>query len=262
MGPTVKMEIRASTRVEGTTVIKIQEPGASRRERLRTEAGREVARQTGLFSVPEIVSYDDHRGEIVFRRLPLTGIRALLSDPSRSMGLVARLASILAAIHRLMRADESATRTSAGEMGISPERAVVPLHGDFAMSNVLYHSPSNGIVIIDWCNADWIGISADLGAPEIDVGFFVRSLFHRSPLDRTPVSHRYRVARHFLATYALASPYGLDLSCLAAFVAGSGPAFMQLTRRRKGTLRALAYLPAMVDLSFFLRRLSHQGLSV
>ena len=42
-------------------VVKTQEPGASRRERLRTLAGREVGLRTGLLVVPEIVSFDDAR---------------------------------------------------------------------------------------------------------------------------------------------------------------------------------------------------------
>src|SRR5687768_13270499 len=49
----------------GDVVVKVQDPEASRRERLRTLAGGMVARQTGLFVVPEIVSFDDARGEIV-----------------------------------------------------------------------------------------------------------------------------------------------------------------------------------------------------
>jgi tRNA A-37 threonylcarbamoyl transferase component Bud32 len=228
---------------------------------LRTEAGREVAQQTGLFVVPEIVSFDDSRGEIVFERLHLIGIRPALSDSSRSMSLAGRVATILAAIHGLMKPDESATMMSAGEMGISPQRDAVPLHGDFGVSNLLYLSTSDRIVVIDWSNADWIGVKADLGAPEVDVAVFLRSLFHRSVLDRTPVSRRHSVARHFLATYASASPHGLDLASLTAFMAATGPAFIQLTRRRKGALRALGYRHAMVDLNYFLRRLSDAGLS-
>jgi tRNA A-37 threonylcarbamoyl transferase component Bud32 len=261
----VNLQFQALNRaisVEGATVIKLQKPGASRRERLRTEAGREVAQQTGLFMVPEIVSFDDSRGEIVFERLHLTGIRRVLSDPRRSMGLAARVAAILAAIHRWMKPDESATRISAGEMGISPQRDVVPLHGDFGVSNLRYLTDSDRIVVIDWSNAEWIGVKADLGAPEIDVAIFLRSLFHRSVFDRTPVSRRHSVARHFLATYASASPHGLDVASLTAFTATTNPAFLQLTRRYKGALRALCYHHAMVDLNFFLRRISDEGLSL
>lgn len=260
----MSLQSQASNRaisVDGATVTKIQKPGASRQERLRTEAGREVAQQTGLFVVPEIVSFDDSRGEIVFERLHLTGIRQVLSDPSRSMGLAGRVATVLAAIHGLMKPDESATMMSAGEMGISPQRDVVPLHGDFGVSNVLYLSGSDRLVVIDWSNADWIGVKADLGAPEIDVAIFLRSLFHRSVLDRTPVSRRHSVARHFLGTYASTSPQGLDVASLTAFMAATGPAFIQLTRRRKGALRALGYRHAMVDLNFFLRRISQEGFS-
>jgi tRNA A-37 threonylcarbamoyl transferase component Bud32 len=262
VNPLSRVSSRAIS-VEPTTVVKIQKPGASRRERLRTEAGRAVAQRTGLFTVPEIVSFDDSRGAIVFERLHLTGIRQVLSDPTRCMGLAERVARILAAIHGLMKPDQGATRTAPGEVGISPQRAaVVPLHGDFGVSNVLFLPASDRLVVIDWSNADWIGVKADLGAPEIDVAVFLRSLFHRSLLDRTPGSRRHSVARQFLATYASASPCGLDLASLRGFVATTGPAFIQLTRQRKGVLRALGYRHAMVDLNFFLRRISREGLSV
>jgi tRNA A-37 threonylcarbamoyl transferase component Bud32 len=244
------------------TVVKTQEPAASRRERLRTLAGEKVSQQTGLFVVPKIVRFDDAAGEIVFQRLHLAGLREALSDHSRGLEMAGRVARVLAAIHGLMKPDEGATTTNAGEMGINPQRDVVPLHGDFGVSNVLYLPTSDRIVVIDWSNADWTGVKADRGAPEIDVAIFVRSLFHRSLLDRTPASHRHNVARHFLATYASVSPHGLDVASLKAFVAATGPAFIQLTRRCKGALRALGYRHAMVDLSFFLRRLSREDLSV
>lgn len=242
--------------VEGDTVVKIQEPGASRRERLRTQAGREVGRQTGLFIVPEVVAYDDSRGEIVFERLHLTGIRQLLSDSSRSMDLVGSAAWVLAAIHRQMELSDGARTSYPDKISIGSKRESVPLHGDFGMRNIFCTPDSDRIVVIDWANADWIGIDADCGAPEIDIAVFLISLFHRRMLGPWPISRRHEVARHFLRTYASASPHGLDLETLRGIVAVTKPGFNQRTRRRKGNLRALAYRHSMIDLEFFLRRLS------
>jgi len=239
--------------VRGDVVVKIQEPAASRRERLRTLAGQLVGQQTGLFVVPEIVAFDDARGEIVFERLPLSGLQEALSDPDRGMDIFGRAAGALAAIHARMESSEAATRTNPGAMGISPHREIVPLHGDFGVTNVLYLPNSDRIAVIDWANAAWIGIDADLGAPEIDVAVFLMSLFHHRLFGPWPIARRHAVARHFLARYASASPHGLDLDSLTAIVAATTPSFNQEVRRLKGPLRALAYRHNMLELSFFLR---------
>ncbi len=237
-------------------MIKIQNPEPSRRERLRTLAGRKVGQDTGLFVVPEIVSFDDARGEIVFERLELTGLRQALSQARGNVELVDRAARALAAIHGQMEASEGMATTHGGGSGTGPAREKVPLHGDFGMRNVFYLPATNRIALIDWTNADWIGVDADRGSPEIDVAVFLVSLFHRRVFGPWPVSRRHEMARHFLATYASASPYGLDIQTLNGIVSTFRPAFLQLVRRRKGSLGALGSRHAMIDLDFFLRRLS------
>lgn len=236
-------------------VIKVQEPEASRRERLRTLAGREVGRQTGLFVVPDIVTFDDSRGEIAFERLQLTGLRELLADDGRSMELVGRAAQALAAIHGHMKLADEATVHSGG---IGRERAV-PLHGDFGMPNIFHLSASDDIAIIDWANADWIGVDTDRGPPEIDVAVFLVSLFNRRVFGPWPISRRHEVARHFLVTYASASPQGVSIDGLRTIVAAITPGFARLNRRLRGSLRALVYRHSAIDLYLFLRRLSGDG---
>jgi hypothetical protein len=252
--PPLSMPGRAVS-LQGGTVVKIQEPGASRRERLRTLAGREVGLQTGLFVVPEIISSDDSRGEIVFEHLALTGLREVLSDRQRGLELVRRAAVTLAAIHRQMRSGEMAIEVKSGIMAISPGRNPVPLHGDFGVHNVCYLSASDEIAIIDWANAEWTGVDADLGPPEIDIAVFLVSLFHRRPFGPWPISHRHELARSFLDRYTAASPHGLNLGTLRTIVAAIGPGHGRLTRRNKGSLRALGYYHNPIDLYFFLKRL-------
>jgi hypothetical protein len=245
--------------VLGDTVVKIQEPEASRRERLRTLAGQRVGEQTGLFVVPEIVSFDDSRGEIVFQRLGVTALRQVISDPSRSRRLIGLSAEALAAIHTQMEPSDGATKICAGAPGFAPERNAVPLHGDFGLRNIFYLPGSDRIAIIDWANTDWLRLDADLGPPEIDIAIFLVSLFYRRLFGPWPVSRRPELARHFLTTYASASPYGLSLDTLRAVAAATIPSLNRQLRRRKGNLRALSYRYSMIDLEFFLRRLSQEG---
>jgi hypothetical protein len=247
--------------VRGDQVVKIQEPQASRRERLRTLAGREVGQRTGLFVVPEILSFDDERGEIVFERLTLTSLREALSDSRKSMQLMNRVAGALAAIHGQMEITDGAIATSVDGWEPDTSRSPVPLHGDFAIRNIFHLAASDRIAIIDWSNAWWMGFDADLGPPEIDVAIFLMSFFHRRVFGPWPTARRYEVARYFLAMYSHASPQGLDLEALEGIVAASSDRFNQKTRQSKGNLRALGYRHNMPDLQRFLRRLSGQPIA-
>jgi hypothetical protein len=237
--------------------VKVQAPDASRRERLRTEAGAEVGRATGLFVVPEIVAYDDARGEISFQRLQLMTARQALSEGVQGPELLERTGRALAAIHGCLPVtDGTSVRTDAdGRLG----RPQVPLHGDFGMRNVFWLPDRGTISIIDWANADWTGVDADRGAPEIDVAVFLISLFHRRILGPWPLTQRHQLARRFLAAYAGSAPHGLDVGVLRRVVAGMTPAFVRLTRQRKGRLHALGSRHAMIDLQLFLRRYSNPG---
>jgi SAM-dependent methyltransferase len=241
--------------VRGDTVVKRQEPGTSRRERLRTLAGRQVGLETGLFNVPDIVSFDDSLGEIVFERLRATKLRQMLTDPDRGMELVGRAARALAAIHGQMEATDPPAQDADSPGPRGSAGRTVPLHGDFGINNLFYLAPSDRLVIIDWANADWIGVDADRGAPEIDLAVFLMSLFLRRVFERSPVFRRYDVARHFLATYTSVSPLGVDLERLSAITGTITPAYARLNREHKGNLRALMRRHSLIDLDLFLRRL-------
>ena len=236
-------------------VVKIQEPGASRRERLRTLAGRQVGLRTGLFVVPDVLAFDDDRGEIVFERLPLTWLREVLSTSGRAQEIVGRVAMALAAVHGQMCLPGTRPAGSPGRTG-SPGRGAVPLHGDFGMRNVFYLADRDRLAIIDWSNADWIGVDGDIGPPEVDVAVLLMSLFYHRLGGPWPIARRHDVALHFLRTYAEAAPHGLDLEGLRRLVIARTPDFQAQTRQRKGFLRALGYQHNLYDLRFFLRRLS------
>jgi tRNA A-37 threonylcarbamoyl transferase component Bud32 len=249
----VKAEVREPGRgvsVQGDVIVKLQDPVASRRERLRTQAAWDVSQRTRLFVVPRILSFDDARGEIVFERLALTGAQEILSDRNRSTDLVVAAARALAAIHRHLGVEEP---------NRDPGTRLVPLHGDFGLTNI--HLSADGqLALIDWSNADWTGIDADRGVPEIDLAVFLISLFHRRLFGPCPLHQRQRLARHFLATYASESLYGIVPGTLRAVVRAVVPKFNELTRRRKGQLRALGYRHSMFELHFFIHHLPAERL--
>ena len=174
------------------------------------------------------------------------------------MDIVGRAAGVLVAIHQQMKPGDPTGETGPVKEHIGVARGPVPLHGDFGLRNIFCLAGSERLVVIDWANADWIGIEADLGAPEVDLAVFLISLFHRRAFSPWPISWRHEGASHFLKTYASTSPRGVDIDTLKAIVAAITPSFNRRHRRRKGSLRALGYRHSMIDLDFFLRRLSRQ----
>jgi hypothetical protein len=127
------------------------------------------------------------------------------------------------------------------------------------MRNIFQLAGSNEIAIIDWAHADWTGIDADIGPPEIDLTVFLLSFFHRRIFGAWPFSNRRTLARHFLNTYAAASPFGVNINGVRSTVASMMPAFARMIRERKGSLHALGSRHAMIDLDFFLRSLSRSN---
>ena len=248
-------------RILDDVVIKTQEPGASRRERLRTQAARAVAERSGLFVVPGIVSFDDARGEIVFERLALVSIRQALAESGRGPALIVEAGAALASIHGGLAYPKAEYLPTPDRSSLAPGRTQVPLHGDYGLRNAFYFPDADCLALIDWSDADWIGLDSDLGAPEVDLGVFLVSLFHRRLFGPWPVSHRHQLARAFLASYAAAAPHGIDLESLRAVAGTLRPAFTRMVRRRKGALHALACRHAMVDFELFVRRLVRGGVS-
>jgi aminoglycoside/choline kinase family phosphotransferase len=254
------MAARRAVSVRDNSVVKLQDPAASRRERLRTLAGRDVGLRSGLFVVPDVLSFDDDRGEITFERLHLTWLREAMSTSGRSLELAGRAGAALAAIHGQM-CPPAVMPPGTAEAHVGGGGRAVPLHGDYGMRNVFYLADTDRLAIIDWSNADWIGVEGDVGPPEADVAVFLMSLFHRRVFGPWPIARLHDVARQFLATYAAASPCGLDTDGLRQLVAARTPFFHRQTQRRKGRLRAVGYRHNLYDLCFFLHRLSGEELA-
>jgi len=243
-----------------TVIVKRQAPDRSRLEHRRTLAGQAVGERTGLFTVPRILAADDAGGEITFERLTLTDFRTALVDPGRRLELIDQAALALAAIHTHLEVGRDSRRCPPGALGMDLRRPQVPLHGDYGMRNVFIQS-AGPLAVIDWSNADWIAVDADLAPPEVDLAVFLISLFHRRLLARWPPEGRRDLTRRFLATYAAAAPHGVDLASLAAAVRATAPGFARLTRRRIGLVPALACRHALIDLKLFLSRLGPDDLS-
>jgi len=180
-------------------VTKQQTPEDARLELLKTLRGQEVACRTGLFRVPAVLSHDTSTGLIVFERIhEAPSLRETLAscDVAHAHSLMARLAAILATIHRSqaptgMRMPEP--YANAGSPAF--------LHGDCCLTNILYQPRSDGIVLIDWSYPPWLGVPFTTGPRAFDLVNLCLSFFVRRPFEGLVVPKPRRLTATFLETY-------------------------------------------------------------
>ena len=227
--------------IQEDRVIKIQPPEQARLERERTRLGAQVAAECGLFEVPEILSYDEANGEIVFQYVhdAVTLREHLLkqTDPQ----LMARVGQVLAAIH-------DARAASSG--------CDVFWHGDYGTGNVLYSEKRDRITIIDWANAKWTlePLQRSYGSPGFDLGGALIALFHHRPFGDMYIPGLETLGTAFLQGYKR------ERSCFG--IEASLPIISELIRRRRrywisqrGILKNLAYDLSLIRLRIFLSRI-------
>ena len=239
----------ATIQIQGDRLIKRQSPKHSRLERERTEFGAQIAYESGLFEVPEILSYDDSEGEIVFRyvrdAVTLRDHLVVKSDPE----FMERVGRILATIHNSKPACKASD---------------VFWHGDYGVGNVLYSEDRDRITIIDWANAKWTLEPAERssGSAGLDLGVALLSLFHHRLLGPMYIPKPEALGSAFIEAYKR------ERNCFS--LTSVFPFIYRLIRRRRyrlirrrrrdwilhrGILRNVAYDPSLIRLRLFLSRI-------
>ena len=221
-----------SVEVCGDRLIKRQRPLHSRLERERSEVGARIGKSCGLFDVPDVLSFDDVVGEIVFRFKPdAISLKKYLSI-SPCAKLAERCGRALAHIHLADPTLDSGT---------------VFCHGDYGMGNLLYTETEDRLTVVDWSNAQWMGvpISQSYGPAGLDLGIAVISLFHCF------FSRGSCIDRPALLGVALMKGYTLIRPCFR--LADEQPALAMIQRRwrryhlsRWGVVRTAAAMPSWV----------------
>lgn len=227
-----------SVQVCGDRFIKRQSPRCSRLERKRSAIGAHVGESCGLFEVPEVLSFDDANGEIVFRFLSeVIPLRTYLAKEPRPE-LTERCGRALGHIHLANSAVDNGD---------------VFWHGDYAMSNLLYSEDRDRLTIVDWSNVDWAGLPPELsmGPAGLDLGIALGSLFHRMFVYGPGIASPERLGLSFLKGYALSRP-GFRLAAERPFLA-----MIQRRRRshyfaERGFLRTVGVVPSWVREWLFL----------
>jgi len=219
-----------SIRMDGRTVVKSAPPRYLRVEIEKTRRAARIARETGLFRVPDVLDYDDRKGTAVFERIPeLRTIReAVRSDRERGE-TAGRVGQALAIIHRDLRLPDDmrlpipAAFTDGG--------GDVFLHGDFGLRNICFEPGSPAPVILDWQFTDMHGGEATFGSRYFDLVWFVNTLIWipaAGHLLRDPVAP---VARPFIESYYRTAGLPYDGEALSRYAAR----FFEAKRPERGT---------------------------
>ena len=227
-----------SITVVGDRMVKRQSSIISRLERERSHIGALIGTSCGLFDVPDLLSFDDAAGELVFRfvrgAVPLKTYFA--GNPSAS--LAERCGRALAHIHLAdpRDADDNVT-----------------WHGDYSMRNLLYVERDDRLTIVDWSNARWAGVPLDRsrGPAGLDIGIAIFSLFHRMIVYGPRISNPELLGRAFLRGYECVRP-SFRLSEERPVLSEIHSQWRKYFFARWGVIGTLAVLPSWVRVLRFL----------
>lgn len=232
-------------------VVKRQSPVVARCERDRSEWGQRVGRESALFCVPDVRSYDDARGEIVFERIENAELLdQMLRANAPPEGLMSRAGSALAAIHSAAR--------PATEQADADE---VALHGDFGCGNLYYCRAKDKLWILDWSPGYWLGLPVDarFGSSSIDLATFLVSLFYHRPMASNAISRPESLALSFLQGYAAGRQGGFALATLRAELPGIVRRWEASRVPLAGWLRVALYHGSLRQLCRFVKRVELGG---
>ncbi len=198
------------------TVTKTSSPELMRIEVEKTLRASGIARQCGLFKVPEVIDYDESTGVAVFKKIfRITPIYELANGPGVVETIVEKIGRCLAVIHRELVLPEEMIIPLTPELDQPGER--VFLHGDYNGSNVLISSDTDSIVILDWQMTSRHGGEATYGSRYFDVIWFLNyflwtPMLHR--LFREPVLG---MTKPFLKAYFQESGLSYDSIALSRY---------------------------------------------
>jgi hypothetical protein len=168
--------------VIGDIIRKTGEPGALAIEAAKASKAFDIGKDSGLFYVPKIVSFDAKSGVLEFERL--NGLVTLLDmaacKDERILEILKKAGQALSVIHeKLVLPDEMKHKLPAEWMA-SPDENVF-IHGDFAGFNLCFDESTDRLVILDWSSAPLLGNVATYGSKFFDIIWFVIFIFYGAP---------------------------------------------------------------------------------
>jgi hypothetical protein len=220
------------------TVTKTAAPDLLRVEVEKTSRAFVIGRDSGLFRVPEILDYDETRGQVVFERIQ--GIKPVIPIPNKFVCIMEQVGRSLAAIHKMLSLPYDMAIPLPTELTVPGDEVFI--HGDFNGSNVCFDKISCSLVILDWQMTSRHGGIATFGSRYFDIIWFINYVlwtptirhFFRDPIDP--------IAKLFLPAYFREAniPCNIDTltACARHFFEMKHP-----SRKQYATLRTRHMLP-------------------
>ncbi len=176
-------------------------------EAAKASRGLDIGRDSGLFRVPKVVSFDADAGLLDFERFDdlVTLLDLAVLKDGRLAGLLEKAGRALAAIHEKLTLPET-MKYELPPQWLGPCKHNVFIHGDFACINVCYRERSGDLVILDWSAAPSVGRIPTFGSRYFDILMFISSLFHGAPCRHVLSWGAPAMSRAFLAGYRSAAP--------------------------------------------------------
>lgn len=166
----------------GDIVRKTGESSTLAVEAAKASRAFQIGKDSGLFSVPKVVSFDAEAGVLEFERLSdlATLLDLAVRRDQRLPGLLKKAGQALAVVHeKLVLPEEMKRELPPGWMAPTGENVFI--HGDFACINVGFHEPSDELVLLDWSAAPLVGRIPTYGTRYFDILLFISSVFHGAP---------------------------------------------------------------------------------
>lgn len=162
----------------GNIARKEAHPDLLRVEAAKSEQARLIGDETGLFYVPEIISFDEQAGVLDFERIAdLRPINDLFETNDPRLGdLLETAGRSLAAVHARLKLDKEMTHALPPEWR-GPDDGSVYFHGDLSGWNVCYLDDSSRLAIVDWSASPMLGRLPTFGTRYVDLTWFTWGMF-------------------------------------------------------------------------------------
>ena len=193
------------TRVLVDRVVKEQSPDRVAQELLRTRLGTEIGAERGSYRVPELLFDSTTATSIAFRRLrdatPLWHFLRGSDSLSRRHDIMRKAAAALADVHAQLRLPDAERVEIGEEWWLGRRERPVALHGDYTAFNLLLTDGGEALWVTDWATSDVLGGRATIGPAELEVSWFVLSLFVQSHVGLRRIPGRAELADEFVDEY-------------------------------------------------------------
>lgn len=187
------------------TVIKRGDPSLMCVEVEKTKRAYQIGKDCGLFRVPEVLDYNEKKGEAVFRRIDgAIPICHKLPRGKEYVNFSERLGASLATIHQNLTLPTDMILPLPQDFAADIGQDVF-LHGDLSLNNICTINDTFSIVILDWQMTPVHGGKATFGCRYFDILWFVNNLIWIPTIFHLIGDPVFPIARRFLESYFFTS---------------------------------------------------------